>query len=105
MKDGFNSWAVLELMGHNVLAGFVTEEEVAGAMLLRIDVPETGERQAYTKYFGTAAIYALTPCEESVARAVCERTWTQPIPVHLPKQLAATTSAGDDDADPFDKGF
>lgn len=103
MDEGFDSWAVLELMGHNVLAGRVREEEIAGTKMLRIDVPETGERQAYTKFFGASAVYALTPCEEAVARAVCERTWTQPIPVHLPKQLAAV--AGDGTADPFDEGF
>lgn len=35
----FESWAVLELMGHRRLAGFVREVTIAGAGLLRIDVP------------------------------------------------------------------
>ncbi len=38
MSD-FETWAILELMGHRRLAGFVTEQEIGGANLLRIDVP------------------------------------------------------------------
>lgn len=33
-------WTILELMGHRRLSGYVTEVEVAGAGMLRLDVPE-----------------------------------------------------------------
>jgi hypothetical protein len=35
----FREWAVLELMGHRRLGGKVSEQEIAGAAFLRIDVP------------------------------------------------------------------
>jgi hypothetical protein len=35
-----SGWAIIELMGHRRLAGWLSEEEVAGAAFLRIDVPE-----------------------------------------------------------------
>lgn len=35
----FESWAILELMGHRRLAGYVREITLAGAGMLRIDVP------------------------------------------------------------------
>lgn len=39
----FESWAILELLGHRRLAGFVRETMIAGAGLLRIDVPSQCE--------------------------------------------------------------
>lgn len=36
----FEGWAIVELMGHRRLAGWVSEVEIAGAPMLRLDVPE-----------------------------------------------------------------
>jgi len=41
MSEKFEGWCVLELMGHRRLAGYVSEQEIAGADMLRIDVPST----------------------------------------------------------------
>ena len=38
-RKAFEGWAILELMGHRRLGGLVTEQEIAGAAFLRIDVP------------------------------------------------------------------
>lgn len=35
----FKEWAIVELMGHRRLGAFVSEQVIAGAPLLRIDVP------------------------------------------------------------------
>jgi hypothetical protein len=39
-KEAFAGWAIVELMGHRRLAGYVQEVELAGAGMLRLDVPE-----------------------------------------------------------------
>ena len=93
-RPGFASWAILEAMGFKKLAGFVQEETIAGAALLRIDVPPTTKRTGYTKYFGPTSIYCLTPTSEDIARRAAEEieAWTDPIPVSLPRQLPATTA-------------
>lgn len=39
VNDNFGTWAILELMGHVKLAGFVTEEELFGGKIGRIDIP------------------------------------------------------------------
>jgi hypothetical protein len=39
----FESWAIVELMGHRRLGGYVRAVELAGAAMLRIDVPELAE--------------------------------------------------------------
>lgn len=39
MADRFEEWVVLELLGHRRLAGYLSEQQVAGAGFLRLDVP------------------------------------------------------------------
>lgn len=78
MGEQFREWCVLELMGHRRLAGYVTEQEIAGAGLLRIDVPGDGETIA-TQFYSPAAVYCITPTTEAIARALAKRD--QPAPV------------------------
>lgn len=78
--EKFASWAILELMGHRRLAGYVTEEEIAGASLLRIDIP-LGEGEApVTQFYSAGAIYCITPTTEETARRVA--AGARPEPVH-----------------------
>ena len=67
MSATFEGWAILELMGHRKLAGHVTEATVAGAAMIRIDVPQGDE--TVTQFYAPHALYALTPTTEEVARA------------------------------------
>lgn len=39
-KNGFEGWAIVELMGHRRLGAWVSEEELAGAAMLRLDIPD-----------------------------------------------------------------
>lgn len=48
-------WAILELMGHRKLGGFLSEETLAGAAFVRIDVPGP-ERPADGDPFGEKAL-------------------------------------------------
>src|SRR5262245_58226035 len=77
--NGFDQWAILELLGHVKLAGRVTEEEHFGSKLGRIDIPMSGGSFT-TQYFGGGSIYRITPTTEEIARAVALRN--QPAPVH-----------------------
>lgn len=71
--EKFEEWAVVEIMGHKKFAGKVTEQAVGGASFVRIDVPEislpSGDvLPAFTKLFGAASIYCISPCTEETAR-------------------------------------
>jgi hypothetical protein len=86
--ESFDSWAVLELMGHVRMAGRVTEEERFGCKMGRIDVP-LGDGFT-TVYFGGGSVYRMVPVTEELARSVAEGS--QPKPVHpweLPKPKGA----------------
>jgi hypothetical protein len=64
-------WAILELFGHQRIAGRISDQVIGGASFVRVDVPEVvrGDRtiQAHTRCFGGAAIYAVNWCDEQTA--------------------------------------
>lgn len=69
---------IVELMGHQRIAGRISQDASLGANLLRVDVPAVGEVQAYTRMFGVAAIYAVLLCTEATARAAAEELQARP---------------------------
>jgi hypothetical protein len=97
-------WCIMELMGHRRLAGYVTEQEIAGSGFIRIDVPAEGEEVAAVQFYAPASVYAITPTTEDVARKVAAQS--RPAPVsrwELPAAQAAepaTPKEGGDDG-PF----
>jgi len=78
-KDSFEGWAILELMGHRRLAGYVREQEVAGVMLLRIDIPGDDGQPVMTQFYGASAIYCLTPTTEETAKATAKIGRPEPV--------------------------
>ncbi len=92
--DKFESWAIVELMGHVKMGGRVTEEERFGVKMGRIDIPQA-DGGFVTQYFGGGSVYRLTPTDEATARRVA--TLGVPAPVHVwqlpPPEKAA--AAGD----------
>ena len=66
--DKFESWAIVEIMGHVKLAGMATTQVFGSTVMLRVDVPETEQQPAHTQYYGMGSIYSLKPCDEQVAR-------------------------------------
>ena len=76
----FESWAILELMGHRRLGGFVREVQLAGAGMLRIDVPGDADGEMHsTQFYAPASLYCLTPCTEETAREVARLVRPAPI--------------------------
>ena len=47
--------------------------------MLRVDVPETSKQPAFTRFYGSAAIYSIIPADEEIVKAMAERYETQPI--------------------------
>ena len=85
MSSPFEGYAILELLGHRQRPGWVTEVEMAGSRMLRVDVPmgkdDAGQDITLTEYYsGAAALYALRPCTEAVARNHVEKYMDDPRP-------------------------
>ena len=104
MDNRFKSWAIVELMGHSRMAGFVEAVEVAGHGMLRVDVPECEGHEKFTRYVSPSALYAMTPVTEETARRASAAF--RPAPVQL-WQLPALPQPANvpavDESDPYEK--
>lgn len=80
-KQGFKQWCIVELFGHQKIAGFCTEENIAGTNMLRVDVPETKSQPAFSRFFGSAAIYAINPVDEITATMAAASIQAAPVTV------------------------
>jgi hypothetical protein len=60
-------WLIVEQMGHRRFAGRCYAVTVAGAAMIRVDVP-TGPDAYRTSLLGPRSIFGLHPCTEAVAR-------------------------------------
>lgn len=72
-------WALVELFGHNRICGKVTEAELGGGSLIRVDVPAVKDKQPITKYYNVKAIYGITPVDEATALRMAESIDAAPI--------------------------
>lgn len=77
--EKFDLHCIVELFGHNRIAGRCTEQNVAGTNMLRVDVPETKQNKAFTHILSAGAIYAINPVTEDIAKAVAESLNIAPI--------------------------
>lgn len=74
------TWSILELMGHRRKIGKVTQVEVFGAKMCRIEVVNI-DGTFHTEFYGGSSIYACTPVSEAVARAEAARNASGQLPV------------------------
>lgn len=101
---------IVELFGHQQIAGKVTEVEVAGSAMIRVDVPAINGHAAFTKFYGVAAIYAITPTdEETMIRAVqsFEAVPVQPYHFQIPERIPRMHNSDMEDGyeDDEEEGF
>lgn len=80
-QNKFKAWALLELFGHNRIAGRVTEQTIGGGSFIRVDVPETTESKEFTRLLNPSAIFAINPVTEEVAKGLAESIRSKPIEV------------------------
>lgn len=121
-EEKFETWAIVELMGHRKIVGRISEEIRFGTVFCRIDVPEVphgygenahGTIPAFTQYYGGSSIYCLTPVSENIARLIAQKDQQRPvqpwdipnlpqIPVRIPTQteFLLGEQPEDEDEDP-----
>lgn len=80
-QEKFDLWCLVELFGHQRIAGRCTEQNVAGTNMLRVDVPETKSQPAFTRFFSSGAIYAINPVSEEIARHLAENFELSPVSI------------------------
>lgn len=96
-------WAILELFGHQRIAGAISEEVIGGASLVRVDVPEVrytadgAERviPAHTACFGAAAIYSVRWVDEAMCLLVAQNLRSEPVNSYTLLSALERLSPGD----------
>jgi hypothetical protein len=68
-SPGVEGYAILELLGHRRLAGWLSEQEIAGHGFIRLDTSTEGG-SLVTSFHAPASVYAITPCTEEIAREI-----------------------------------
>lgn len=87
-NNEYAGWSIVEIMGHQKFAGYVTTQAIGGSSMIRIDVPEVIGHAAFTKMFGTGSIYCLTPVSEEVARAMAGSLRKSPVDIYeFPREV------------------
>lgn len=79
MSEGFDQFCLVELFGHQRIAGKVTEQVIAGTGFIRVDVMRVGDQPEYTKMFGPSAIYSITPVNEETCLALVKALREPPV--------------------------
>lgn len=90
-------WAILELMGRKVVAGYLTKDDWQGHAMLRIDVPNTSAFPAFTQVYGPQAVYCITYVSESVAKITAEYNKVNPVSVYVPDLAKAQAAMNDNE--------
>lgn len=104
-KNDFQAWAIIELFGHQRIAGRVTEQAIGGCSFLRVDVPEIPADDVamsppvagYTKLYGNGAIYAITIVEEQIARAAAATMRARPVTPYTLRSMALSHRPAQDE--------
>lgn len=96
-----DQWAIVELFGHQRIAGRISEHSMGGCSFVRVDVPPfpQGEGKpalpALTKLFGNGAIYGITFVDEATALLTAGYLMVRPIhPAELRHALGGMDPAG-----------
>jgi hypothetical protein len=72
-------FAIVELLGHQTMAGKITEQTIAGVSFLKIDVPETKYQPAFTRLVNPSSVYAINPITEDIMNEMAARYRKAPI--------------------------
>lgn len=94
IESKLETWAVVEVMGHKKFAGFVTEQAIGPAAMIRVDVPSVemdGKTlPSFSKLFGVASIYCISPCTEETARAFATQMRSRAFELYEAPRLEVT---------------
>lgn len=80
ISDKFKEWAIIDLFGHQQIAGRISEQQIGGSSFVRVDVPGIGEQKPFTKLYGPGAIYSITITDEATATAAAN--YYKPVPMN-----------------------
>ena len=99
-EDRFDTWAIVELLGHRRLVGKASEQEIAGTGFLRIDVPSEEGATRQTHLVNPSSVYCITPVSEEAAKLAARNANPDPVTRwELPASVQAALRASEREDD------
>lgn len=80
-QEKFESFAIVEIMGHIKVAGMARTIPFGNTTMLRVDIPETKKQPAFTKMYGMHSVFSISPVDEGTARECAEAFNVNPIQI------------------------
>lgn len=92
----FEHWALVEIMGHQRIAGLVSEVSVAGKGFIRVDVPNQNGEIIFTRFYSPDAIYCVSPTDKQIAIGLAVKCASRPVSIYDLARLIEDKKAGVD---------
>jgi hypothetical protein len=67
-EEAIDTWAFLEVLGHQQLAGRLSTRKFGNDSMFQVDVPSGDKEMACSRLFSPAAIFSITPTTEEWCR-------------------------------------
>ena len=90
--EGF--WGQIELMGHQRIAGHISETNIAGKGMLRVDVPDEHGNTTHTRFYSPEAVYCISPTDRQIAIGLAANIKSQPVTIYDLARLASDKKVG-----------
>lgn len=94
MEDKFEIFAIINLFGHQQLAGQVTLRTLGSVTFIQVDVPETKRAPKFTRFINPTAIYDFYPVTEDLMKRKAEALNLQPISIYDIEDVIKKLKAG-----------
>jgi len=78
----FEHWALVELMGHQRIAGLVSEVAVAGKGMIRVDVPDAKGETLFSRFYSPDAVYCVSPTDKQIAIGLALKCASRPVSIY-----------------------
>lgn len=90
----FEHWALVELMGHQRIAGLVSETTIAGKGMIRVDVPNEKGEILFSRFYSPDAVYCVSPTDKQIAIGLAVKCASRPVNIYDLGNLAADKRLG-----------
>ena len=78
----FSHWALVELMGHQRIAGLAEEVSIAGKGFIRVDVPNEKGEILFSRFYSPDAIYCVSPTDKQIAIGLAVKCESRPVSIY-----------------------
>jgi len=95
--DVFEFWAIVELFGHQKIAGRLTEKPKGSVIFFQIDVPDGHGQIKYSRIINASSIYAINPTDKETVLKICGQTpfdTNRPAIPYIPEKREPMVQAG-----------